>query len=287
MTCFLLATALFCYIDTPTAEMREQPQQTAEIVSQAYFSESVTPLEESDGWIKIATEIDSYQGWIKKEHLHQRQDPFPTSSNAAVAKVKRCAAHVYAVEDTVYGPILTLPFESRLELIDTNSPADSRWLKIALHNGRQAFIQRGDVDLQNKVLSSNDMVNLSKTFLGLPYTWGGRSSFGYDCSGFVQMLYRQMGVFLPRDSKDQMAWEGFSVIPVTELSSGDLIFFGLAEDKIRHVGLYIGNGQFIHSTVAENAPYIHISELSSSDWNGTGKWPYRAARTLRETKKRL
>lgn len=282
MTCFLLATALFCYIDTPTAEMREQPLQTAEIVSQAYFSEPVTPLEEKDGWLKIATDIDHYQGWIKKENLHQRQNPFPSNSLASVAKVKRCSAHLYAVEDTVFGPIMTLPFESRLELLDPNVPPDSRWLKVGLHNGRQAFIQRGDVDLQNNTLTLGEMVALSKAFLGLPYTWGGRSSFGYDCSGFVQMLYRQMGVFLPRDSKDQMRWEGFNAITLEELNPGDLIFFGVAEDKIRHVGLYIGNGQFIHSTVAENAPYIHISDLSGPDWNGAGKWPYRAARTLRD-----
>lgn len=284
MTCLLLATALFCYIDTPTAEMREQPQQNAEIVSQGYFSEAVTPLEEKDGWIRIATDIDNYQGWVKKENLHQRQDPFPSNPNAVVAKVKRCAAHLYALEDTIYGPIMTLPFESRLVLLEPNGPADSRWLKVGLHNGRQAFIQRGDIDLQNNMLANQEMVSLSSTFLGLPYTWGGRSSFGYDCSGFVQMLYRQMGIFLPRDSKDQMAWEGFTAIPLADLQAGDLIFFGLAEDKIRHVGLYIGKGQFINSTVAENAPYIHISELSSPDWNGTGKWPYRAARTLREAK---
>ena len=123
------------------------------------------------------------------------------------------------------------------------------------------------------------MCSLSLNFLNLPYTWGGRSSFGYDCSGFVQMLYRQMGLYIPRDTKDQISWEKFKSIPIEDLSTGDLIFFGIDKDKIRHVGLYLGDQKFIHSTVAENAPYIHISSLRDADWNGPGRFAYRAART--------
>jgi Cell wall-associated hydrolases (invasion-associated proteins) len=69
-------------------------------------------------------------------------------------------------------------------------------------------------------------MELSKRFLELPYTWGGRSSFGYDCSGFVQMLYRQMGIFIPRDAIDQMHWEKFTPIPIEEAQLGDLYFLG-------------------------------------------------------------
>ena len=96
------------------------------------------------------------------------------------------------------------------------------------------------------------------------------------------MLYRQMGIYLPRDSKDQIHWEGFTAIPIDQLLPGDLIFFGLAQDKIRHVGLYLGNNKFIHATVAENAPYIRVSLLSDPEWNGSGRFVYRAARTLKK-----
>lgn len=90
-----------------------------------------------------------------------------------------------------------------------------------------------------------------------------------------------MGISIPRDSKDQMAWAGFAEISFDQLQPEDLIFFGLAEDKIRHVGLALGENQFIHSTVAENMPYIRISSLSDPEWNGSGRFVYRSARQLK------
>ena len=130
--------------------------------------------------------------------------------------------------------------------------------------------------------SFTEMCAFSQNFLGLPYTWGGRSSFGYDCSGFVQMLYRQMGIFLPRDSKDQCHWSGFREILEGEIDSGDLIFFGSGINKITHVGMYLEKGKFIHATVAENMPYIRTSSIESVEWrnDGKGRFPFQTIRRL-------
>lgn len=268
----------FYYINVPVAEMREKSQQDSEVVSQAFFSEAVNALENEGDWIKIETLVDKYQGWIKKAALCQRQKPYPPLSSpfSASSKVNRCAAHVYHLQDTTYGPIFTLPFESQLECSEYIQDSNSRWIKISLPDGRTGYIQRGDVTFDCRLLNREEMCNLSLSFLGLPYTWGGRSSFGYDCSGFVQMLYRQRGVYLPRDSKEQILCEEFTPISVENLLPGDLIFFGLSEDKIRHVGMSLGDNQFIHSTVQENAPYIRISKLSDPEWNGSGTYSYRA-----------
>jgi hypothetical protein len=276
---FLLASVLF-YVNTPVIDMREGPNDSAEVVSQAYYTEQVNILEEAPEWLKIETVLDHYQGWIKNKGLCERETEFLSNTSSVVAKVNRCAAHLYGFEDTVYGPILTLPFDSRLEVIEPKGDSNSRWIKVALVDGREAFIQRGDVTLNTDLLDRVKICSLSLKFLNLPYTWGGRSSFGYDCSGFVQMLYRQMGLYIPRDSKDQIRWEKFKSISLEELAAGDLIFFGLDQDKIRHVGLYLGDQKFIHSTVAENAPYIRISDLTDAEWNGSGRFAYRAARTL-------
>lgn len=280
---FLASISLFHFVMAPVVNMREFPSESAEIVSQAYFSEEVNVIEENSSWIKIETAVDHYQGWVKAGEICDRKEKYPASSSRKVAKVNRCMAHLYHVPDTIYGPILTLPFESLLEVMDQDDDIQGRWIKVTLVDQREGFIQRGDVTLNISYISRDQLPSFSLRFQGLPYTWGGRSSFGYDCSGFVQMLYRQMGVYLPRDSKDQAKWEGFKAISIEDLSPGDLIFFGLDEGKIRHVGMYLGADQFIHATVAENAPYIHISCLSSPDWNGSGKWSYRTARTLKET----
>lgn len=279
MNFFLFSTSLFYFINAPVADMRETPSEKAPLVSQAYFSEQVTVIEEKEQWNKIETNADHYQGWVKSKNLCARQDKlFPQNLDKSV-KVNRCKAHLYHESDTIYGPYLTLPFDSLLEKVESQEELNSRWIQVLTPKGEKGFIQRGDVTSNKDFLSVTDLASFSLKFIGLPYTWGGRSSFGYDCSGFVQMLYRQIGVSLPRDSKDQINWEGFQTLVLEDLLPGDLIFFGLSETKIFHVGMYLGDDQFIHSTVAENAPYIHVSSLSNFEWKE--KKLYKAARRLK------
>lgn len=276
------ASSLFYYVNSPVTNMREHPQHESEIVSQVYFSEEVHILEAVTNWTKIKNVADSYQGWIQNNSIFSKVNSFSSDLSSIVVKVSRCAAHLYGVQDTVYGPILTLPFDSKLQVLGPLAlESNSRWIKMLLIDGREAYIQRGDVTFSQTLLNKDQMCALSLQFLGLPYTWGGRSSFGYDCSGFVQMLYRQMGVSLPRDTKDQIHSEGFEAVALSSLLPGDLIFFGLAEDKIRHVGMNVGGDKFIHATVAENRPYIRFSHLADPEWNGSGKLIYSAARRLK------
>ena len=200
-----------------------------------------------------------------------------------VATVARPKALVYDRQDTILGPIAALPFESRVEVIDATHP---RWVVVRGVDGTRAFIQRGDLNLEPKIYTLEETIALADQFLGLPYTWGGRSSFGYDCSGFVQMLYRQMGIYLRRDSKDQATDEIFVRVAKEDLKPGDLIFWGFARDEIKHVGFYIGNDEFIHTSVRENKPWVRKSLLSDPEWLGVkgGQSTY-AYRTFRSLKK--
>lgn len=274
MLTFLIATSFF-YITEPVVNMREEASTSSPLVSQAYYSEAVGVLEEDSDWLKIQTKVDQSTGWIQKKQVpHQTQAVF-----LANAQVNRLAAHLYGEKDTEKGPILTLPYDARLKVVDAS---DDRWIKVTTVDGLNAYIQRGDIELQPHLLTRQEMCRLSLKFLDLPYHWGGRSSIGgFDCSGYVQMLYRQMGIYIPRDSKEQIRWEGFKPIALDDLSPGDLIFFGLSENQIRHVGMYLENGLFIHATVAENRPYIRISKLSSPEWNGERRFKYVAARALK------
>lgn len=275
----------FHYIEKPVVAMRQYPDAASEVVSQAIFSEQIYCLEQVGEWIKIKTIVDDYPGWIKKDSIHSRENQF-FGDQYLIAQVTRNAAHLYHIQDTIYGPVLTLPFESRLRLIEPlDVSSNSRWLKVIMHNDREAYIQRGDIVLTPLKLNHfNEMCDFSQQFFGLPYTWGGRSSFGYDCSGFVQMLYRQMGIFLPRDSKDQCHWKGFVEVPIEKMQEGDLIFFGFDTEQIKHVGMYVGNRSFANATILENMPYIHISSVDGKEWqtDGTGKYPFRTARRLKQ-----
>ncbi len=88
---------------------------------------------------------------------------------------------------------------------------------------------------------ASQIVAYSKNFLGVPYVWGGTTPNGFDCSGFVQYVYRHFGIYLPRTTYSQIAM-GRSVSRAN-LAPGDLVFFRSA----RHVGIYVGNNQYIHA----------------------------------------
>lgn len=280
----LLLTLLFTYINEPVADMRQGPSKDTKMESQAIYSEPVKLLDEQNDWAKIET-TDAAVGWTQKSALYQSEKPYPDEkSGAVIAIVNRLAAHVFHVMDTEYGPLMTLPFESKLVVLEQPDAPNGRWLKVQLLDGTEAYIQRGDVVFNLPTLTIDQALAFSLRFLNLPYTWGGRSSFGYDCSGFVQMIYRQMGYLLPRNSRDQIAWEGFQEVPMNALQPGDLVFFGPA-GRITHVVLYIGDNRFIHTTARENRPYLHISDLSMPEWNGTGPLVHRAARRLKTVAK--
>jgi hypothetical protein len=271
--------AVFYYISAPAVYMRMQPSPGAEVVSQGIHSEQVNVIKEADGWTKIETCVDNYPGWIKSSTICSREKPY-ANGDTPVAIINRRVAHLYDAQDTIYGPLITLPFESKLEVTDKLNDPKSRWIKVSLVDGRDAYVQRGDVKLDNRPLDIEEVVNLCQSFLGLPYTWGGRSGFGYDCSGFVQMLYRQMGINLPRDSKDQIKCKNCKPVSLDNLQTGDLIFFGYSENSPKHVGFYLGDDNFIHATVRENAPYLRISNLNDLEWSEKGPYTYRTARTV-------
>ena len=90
------------------------------------------------------------------------------------------------------------------------------------------------------------VVTLAKQFLGTPYVWGGSSAGGFDCSGFTTYLFNQFGVGLPHGADGQFN----AGVPVTQPRTGDLVFFTTYEPGPSHVGIYIGNDQFIHCSSA-------------------------------------
>ena len=101
----------------------------------------------------------------------------------------------------------------------------------------------------------------AERFVGIPYRWGGNNVVdGLDCSGFARAVYNLCGVNIPRTSLEQFR-VGQSV-DKNELKDGDLVFFGAAEDKINHVGIYVGDGKFVHAP--RRGDDIKISALEES-----------------------
>ena len=246
----------------PVTNMYSKPTEDADVVSQAIYGSNVTLMEEREGWAHIRT-ADDYTGWTPLSML--RPAPAYASTDGA-AQVVSLFAHIYREASvTRHAPLLTVPFETRLEAVSKPSSED-RWLQVRLPDDRAGWIQTGDVAFHLKPLSIPEMLALAKRFMGAPYTWGGTSSFGYDCSGFAQMLERRRGVLMPRDAQPQADWTGLAPVKREDLQPGDLLYFGSSDKRITHTGVYLGDDKFIDATTFET-PMVRIDDLTDPHWS--------------------
>jgi cell wall-associated NlpC family hydrolase len=114
------------------------------------------------------------------------------------------------------------------------------------------FVQTGSAFAETPL---SKLVNETR---GVDYKWGGVTLQGFDCSGFTLYVFKQLGVELARVSRDQAKLG--TAVPKDELRRGDLIFFNTFGSGVSHVGIYIGNNQFIHSAYKEGVTIDNLSE---------------------------
>jgi SH3-like domain-containing protein len=256
------ASADFVVI-VPVANMFRGPDNNTDVVSQAIYGTNISLIDEKGEWKHVRTP-DEYTGWIQVSALRPLPPGRAYAASGSIAEVWNRAANVYRETNvTAHAPLLTLPFETHLEVVSTTTTG---WLKIRLPDENTAWIQSGDVLLDPKPLSIADTIELAKRFLGVTYTWGGTSSFGYDCSGFMQMLVRHRGRIMPRDADLQAAWDGLTAVPRDQLQPGDLLYFGRSPERITHTGMYIGDGKFINDTTYQH-PMVQIGDLNEEHWS--------------------
>ena len=139
--------------------------------------------------------------------------------------------------------------------------ADGDFTKVALPDGTPAFVLTEKIMnyedwLDSRKLSPENIEKAAYAYLGTPYVWGGTSGKGLDCSGFTKNVFLQNGIMLPRDASQQVLVG--KEIPLDNqlknLQKGDLLFFGrkatpTKKERVTHVGIYLGNGKFIHAGV--------------------------------------
>ena len=104
-----------------------------------------------------------------------------------------------------------------------------------------------------------NIIETARGLIGTPYVWGGTSPSGFDCSGFIQYVYQQQNKTIPRTVSDMWNF----ATPVSEPSVGDLVFFETYKAGPSHLGIYLGNGQFIHAGESRG---VEISNLDQSYW---------------------
>jgi beta-lactamase class A len=234
-----------------TENVYVRPDETGPVESQAVLGERVEVLEETAGFSRVRT-ADGDVGWIPARSL--RRGDAPPAAGAMGARVTSNFAHVYGVPSfTVARPLLTAPLGATMVYLDGEKRGGFEWARVALPDGRTGFVARPDVAVsrfdENPPLGSPpSWISFGKRFLGAPYTWGGTTPAGFDCSGLIQLVFRSHGVLLKRNSSEQ-AFQDPQLVPVSPeaLSPGDLLFFGTPE-KIDHEAIWIGDGTVLEAT---------------------------------------
>lgn len=218
-------------MSVPAAPVRRKPAHRREMVNQLLFGESVRVLKEKGPlWVKIKSLHDGYEGWLTRTLLEETDGETAGTSSAFVAADP---LNLLSAGDRKMNIPLgsSLPFfeNGSLRLAGTTYLFTGHYLKRDGQTADGALIER-----------------LALPWLNAPYLWGGRTLLGVDCSGFVQVVYKQAGIDLPRDAWQQ-AQEGKAVKKFAEARAGDLAFFDRGEEIV-HVGIVLSDEKIIHAS---------------------------------------
>ena len=218
-------------IATAVASIHREPRFSSEMVTQALMWEKVELLKEEKLWFYIR-QADGYEGWIYTFYLLENSESYPNW----ITLTNRFTPFTSSLDENSEDRLLS--FGSRVPVIKE----DTQFISIALPDGKL-----GKIPAQNSITiqSREQLIKLAKSLLGTPYIWGGKSSYGFDCSGFVQLVLSAIGVSIARDTGMQVKSQWLHEINMNEAKQGDLVFF--AENKqINHVGFSLGEGKIIH-----------------------------------------
>lgn len=237
-------------ISLSVANLRSKPAHAAEMISQAIMGTPVRVLKETDGWLFIQTP-DNYLAWTNK---------------SAVQQMKRSEINDWRIADRLiytenYGTVYQ---DNKLTRAMSDLVAGAIVIKksgnhdiseISLPDGRMGYVSNPNwlnfKQWEDSVsLNSNHMITTGEKLIGIPYLWGGTSSKGMDCSGFVKTVCFLNGFILERDASQQI--KHGQEIDISSgwgnLQKGDLLYFGSKDPyRVVHTGIYIGDSEVINS----------------------------------------
>ena len=258
--------------------LREKPNTSSQIMTTAPYGDSVVVLGKEGDWYKVNYNLDI--GYMNGDYLTLKEREnidlgsaridasvvnvrsSPNTSSRTVHQVKRnetveifgfnCGWYkVHSKSEIGY---------IRSDLVELmDKPAENFGVNRESNSGSD----KNNSSSSNTLTKGEKLVAYAKTFVGYPYVYGGSSPSGFDCSGFMQYVCRQMGYTIKRTATAQLS--NGRKVSRNELKPGDLVFFGYGKTAT-HVGMYIGNDKFVH---AENSRTgVVISDLFSGYYSG-------------------
>lgn len=251
------------WLDGLTYETKLELCNENRVQTQALFGEEVWIVSEIEGWAEIIVPSQSsskdergYPGWMPLCQIERIEESWQEGPIAVIQSKK---AMLYSAEET---PLFELSFQTQFSVIKK----DTEWIEVKtpLGKGKVKPVDARVFDTIENVPkgSGKDIVADGETYIGLPYLWGGMSSFGFDCSGFSYTMCKANGYEIPRDAHDQAA--AGKKVELNAIQPGDLLFFAYKEGKgrLHHVGIYHGDGKLLHSP--NTGKSIEILEMAGT-----------------------
>lgn len=251
-------------------------RKDGKVLRNLFLGETLTTVEAKTDTM-IVTTTDGQQGEVNIEALEPVEGPYITNAIATESLVLENDNGEFEIEE---GQVLdVVSFQDGLFIIidedGKDFAIDQNYLdfngvlepKVATLSQEEAP-EDITVDSIPAPTADSDKVQyvLDSAFskIGTPYVWGGTSSSGYDCSGLVYAIYyNELGIVLPRTSSAQSQYG--TQIARADLQPGDLVFFNTCGNGVSHVGIYIGDGEFIHA--ASGAGHVKINSLDQNYYN--------------------
>ena len=273
------------FVTASSLRLRSSASSTSETLDYAPGNDVAVVLGKSGSWYKV-----NYN--LQIGYMHQDYLEYTTKENGELGygKINGSNVKVRSGPGTSY-PILTAAYKGdKAYIIGVNN----QWFKVIFgeHIGyiRSDYVDLTEIPYENQDSSktplffkggvstgikpsvealqsttgstlASKIIKTSKKYIGVPYKWGGTTPKGFDCSGFTQYIFNAHGVYIPRTSREQYNFG--TKVSKSNLQPGDLVFFNTSGKGVSHVGLYIGDGKFIHSAASKG---IVIAELFSNYW---------------------
>lgn len=275
-------------VNGSSVNIRTAPSTSAQVIGQANSGDLLNVTGVSGDWYVIS--YNGTKAYVYKDYVNGTMLKYLDGTSAALTTPATVAANgtsnVYAVvscegnlnlrasASTESAVVTSLPSGYNLSVYDY---ADG-WIKVSDDNGNTGYVKSDFISLKNGTKPSNkaasaavsttasgkaaQIIAYAKQYIGTPYVYGGTSlTSGVDCSGFTYSVFKGNGITINRSSREQYK-NGTAVASKSSLMPGDLVFFNTGGNSaISHVGMYIGGGQYIHSTDGGNRG-VCISNLN-------------------------